>query len=328
MFFLRLMLVYRILLAREDASVLMTDTDVCYRGDMLAALDQSPYSIVMNGNADSINIGMVYGQRTRGVAAERDPALRFFGDLDRRLRVLRLDGVNSTLVNCKNKDVYWDQTLVNDVYHEWVAGKPITFRSCWLGFGRLNQTSQCFSDCCRSQHPFGLRPDSGAVAGTMGEEIGRTLRPHYKDAKISWGSDDKQVIKGMESSPTTFLSTTFGFCGEQGIATHENQCCSKLPHTRCGEKIPWMRYTGCWHSELDSLLSPEMKASLHNAVVPSPPPHPPAHQSSPHVDLSPRSPPIGAHAPPPFKERGTEFSRSYTSAGEFDEHSACCVDFV
>ena len=55
---------------------MLTDTDVCYRGDMLAALDRSPYTVVVNGNPDSVNIGLLYGKRTPGVPESEDHALR------------------------------------------------------------------------------------------------------------------------------------------------------------------------------------------------------------------------------------------------------------
>ena len=72
----------------------------------------------------------------------------------------------------------FDQNIVGDAYHEWVAQKPITFRSCWVGFGAIKDTEgECFSDCCRSAHPFGLRPGPRLEEGTMGWEVDTSLRP-------------------------------------------------------------------------------------------------------------------------------------------------------
>jgi len=99
------MFLYRLLVVRDDAAVLMTDTDVCYHADVLSALADGPYPVVVNGNHDSLNIGMLFGRRTPGATPGSDAALVFYGDLDRRLRALRLDGAQSDRVVCRNKDV-------------------------------------------------------------------------------------------------------------------------------------------------------------------------------------------------------------------------------
>ena len=81
---------------------------------------------------------------------------------------------------CTVAQLYWDQNLVIDVFHEFLAHKPIAFRSCWVGFGRIGDNSSCFSDCCRTDHPFGLRPGSAKEGtDTMGYEIEQTLQPRY-----------------------------------------------------------------------------------------------------------------------------------------------------
>ena len=97
------MFLYRLLRVREDAKVLLTDTDVCFRGDILSMFSESDHQVILNGNAEGLNIGMLYGKRTPGVPESEDPALKFYGDLDRRLRVLREDGSESDLVTCRNK---------------------------------------------------------------------------------------------------------------------------------------------------------------------------------------------------------------------------------
>lgn len=99
------MFLYRLLVVRDDAAVLMTDTDVCYRADVVSALADGPYPVVVNGNHDSLNIGMLFGRRTPGATPGSDAALVFYGDLDRRLRALRLDGAQSDRVLCRNKEV-------------------------------------------------------------------------------------------------------------------------------------------------------------------------------------------------------------------------------
>jgi hypothetical protein len=103
------MFLYRLLVVRDDAAVLMTDTDVCYHADVVKALAEGAYPVVVNGNTDSLTIGMLFGRRTEGAPTHADAALVFYGDLERRLRFLRLDGAAagrySDRVVCRNKDV-------------------------------------------------------------------------------------------------------------------------------------------------------------------------------------------------------------------------------
>ena len=79
----------------------------------------------------------------------------------------------------------FDQNVVGDVHHEWVAEKPINFRHCWTGFGAHGDTEGgCFSDCCRSDHPFGLPPGGRNDVGSMSWEVDKSLRPKLEDVSI------------------------------------------------------------------------------------------------------------------------------------------------
>eukprot|EP00959_Pyramimonas_sp_CCMP1952_P374853 7850178-Pyramimonas_sp.AAC.1 len=171
---------------------------------------------------------------------------------------------------CCVQDVMWDQNLVIDAFHEWVANKPITFRSCWIGFGKYDDEKhdKCFSDCCRSEHPFGLPPsDRPNQEGTMGWEIDRSLKPgysHYKKTVRTLHNNSDAYdyeLAGFRSRTTTLTSNVLGACGLESAVEHENQCC-RSSHVGCGSKIGWMRERGCWDEGLTTLLSVEQQERL------------------------------------------------------------------
>eukprot|EP00959_Pyramimonas_sp_CCMP1952_P236165 4935615-Pyramimonas_sp.AAC.2 len=97
---LRLLFLHRILSLKERLAVMMTDTDVCYRRNMLDVLYNSEFDIVLNGNSEAINIGMLYGKRRDG---DNGAAEKFYGEVARRLTTLRVDGIKNTHITCRNK---------------------------------------------------------------------------------------------------------------------------------------------------------------------------------------------------------------------------------
>lgn len=97
---LRLLFLHRILSLKRNIAVMMTDTDVCYRNNVLDALDNTKFNVVLNGNSESINIGLVYGKRRDG---DDGNAERFYGEVARRMTAFRVDGIDSDLVTCKHK---------------------------------------------------------------------------------------------------------------------------------------------------------------------------------------------------------------------------------
>jgi hypothetical protein len=160
----------------------------------------------------------------------------------------------------------WDQNLVNDAWHEWVSGKPITFRSCWIGFGKYQDEKHdtCFSDCCRTEHPFGLRPGPAADEGTMGFEINRSLRPHY--TTYTQTLNNGMHIHGFQARNTTITFNAIASCGIQSSAEHENQCCGtpavKAQGVTCGMKFGFLSARGCWDPALTALLSTQKQKEL------------------------------------------------------------------
>ena len=97
---LRLLFLHRVLSVKENLTIMMTDTDVCYRKNMLDFLDKSEFDIILNGNAEAINIGMLFAKRRDG---DNSTAERFYGEIARRLTTLRVDGTNNTHITCRNK---------------------------------------------------------------------------------------------------------------------------------------------------------------------------------------------------------------------------------
>jgi len=174
-------------------------------------------------------------------------------EIDRRLNAFRLAGIQNGNVTGQNAQVMWDQALVNDVYHQWISGNTTYFRSCWLGFGAKKQTTTCFSECCDSPHPFGLRPGAKEDNDTMAWHINKTFRPLIQSFKYTYRADNGEEIHQGASSFITrpeILVENLGSCGTHGVPIeHENQC-----HTRGMGKVDWLKEKQCWDPRLDVLL--------------------------------------------------------------------------
>jgi hypothetical protein len=98
-------------------------------------------------------------------------------EIARRQAAFRLAGVGNPNVDGQNAQVFWDQALVNDVLHEWIAPNLTSYaRSCWLGFGAKGQNQTCFSECCLAPHPFGLKPGQRDESGSLAQFVHDTFR--------------------------------------------------------------------------------------------------------------------------------------------------------
>ena len=98
-------------------------------------------------------------------------------EIARRQAAFRLAGVDNPNVTGQNAQVFWDQALVNDVLHEWIAPNLTSYaRSCWLGFGAKGQNHTCFSECCLAPHPFGLKPGQRDESGSLAQFVHETFR--------------------------------------------------------------------------------------------------------------------------------------------------------
>ncbi|KAK3240451.1 hypothetical protein CYMTET_49712 [Cymbomonas tetramitiformis] len=164
--FLRLMFLDLIMQAKEQVTVLMVDTDICFTENPFPYLKSLNHDVIFNGMPEvvlcyhvslnaGINLGAIYASKS---ASSKSDAFGVLTEITRRMAALRISGINSTRVSGSvNGQLLWDQNIVNDVLHSWVSGKKMYFRSCWLGFGAKKDNTTCFSECCNTDHPFGLR---------------------------------------------------------------------------------------------------------------------------------------------------------------------------
>jgi len=231
----------KILQARSKIGLLMTDTDVCYYGNPFPFLESLNKSVVLNGNPDGLNIGLIYARKYKFSPSD---TFDLFKEVARRMKSFRLAGINSTIVSKRNSRVYWDQNIVNDVVQQFVTGEPTYFRSCWIGFGDLGYNSTCFADCCNSPHPFGLKPGAREEENSMAWYIHRTLVPLFV-----LGSHVKPAMTSFKTRPEIAV-TNLGGCGNPSVPLeHENQCRNISFPT----KLAWMKGKNCWYEALDAL---------------------------------------------------------------------------
>mmetsp|Transcript_21978 Transcript_21978/g.48246 ORF Transcript_21978/g.48246 Transcript_21978/m.48246 type:complete len:378 (-) Transcript_21978:114-1247(-) len=243
---LRLHFFAQVLELVPSVGLLMTDTDVCFSDNPFPYLEGLNMTVVLNGTPDAINIGLMYARKAPDIPD--DGTLRLFSEIDRRLAAFRLAGQNTDRVTgARNGQVMWDQAVVNDVYHQLITGNKTYFRSCWLGFGAKGDNSECFSECCDTPHPFGLRPGSQQEEDSMAHFIARTLKPLFRSVP----EDKVNRLLGGVSSVTRprMVVQGLGVCGNYPPMEHENQC-----HRAGVQKLDWMKDKGCWESRLDALL--------------------------------------------------------------------------